>query len=321
MAVSFPFRLLISAAASSVLVLASLLHLAQWMALPSILLVAAGAGIAVVLLLVHHFTAEMDPALWGRRFERWALWGVVASWAPLALRQFGLHYLPFRWRWLVLPEEAWAPSIQWSLFWAKHGMAQHFLGAGLLAGLVLLLMPKTRRWGAALALLTALPGGLTAWFFGAGPVWLWAIPLVPVFLWSLEGRQPSAKPAWPLWAWPLLLGWTFWAAWPAFQEEATQETGIFAVVDFYAPNQVRPERIVWDEDNTLLFVYKDGSTRLADVRREKSEPTKFLADWRIPAAEQGQRLRGTWTYDSIDEVYSLEGRWNGQSLRLRAVVD
>jgi hypothetical protein len=320
MVVSSPFRLLISAAASSVLVLASLLHLAQWMALPSILLVAAGAGIAVMLLLVHHFSAEMDPALWGRRFERWALWGVVASWAPLALRQFGLHYLPFRWRWLVLPEEAWAPSIQWSLFWAKHGMAQHFLGAGLLAGLVLLLMPKTRRWGAAISVLTALPGGLTAWFFGAGPVWLWAIPLVPVFLWSLEGRQPSAKPAWPFWAWPLLLGWTFFAAWPAFQEEPTRTPGLFTVVDFYGPGQVRPKQVIWDQDNTLLFVYANGSSRMADVRTGASNPEAFVAQWKIPAAEQGQRMQGTWTLDTVDDAYTLEGTWNGQEFRLRAVA-
>ena len=320
MAVSSPFRLLISAAASSVLVLASLLHLAQWMALPSILLVAAGAGIAVVLLLVHHFSAEMDPALWGRRFERWALWGVVASWAPLALRQFGLHYLPFRWRWLVLPEEAWPPSIQWSLFWAKHGMAQHFLGAGLLAGLVLLLMPKTRRWGAAISVLTALPGGLTAWFFGAGPGWLWAIPLVPVFLWSLEGRQPSTKPTWPFWAWPLLLGWTFFAAWPAFQEEPTRTPGLFTVVDFYGPGQVRPKQVIWDQDNTLLFVYANGSSRLADVRTGESNPEAFVAQWKIPAEEQGQRVKGTWTLDTVDDAYTMEGTWNGQEFRLRAVA-
>lgn len=320
MAASSPFRLLISAAASSVLVLASLLHLAQWFSLPSILLVAAASVIAIVLLLVHHFSAEMDPALWGGRFERMALWGVVASWAPLALRQFGLHYLPFRWRWLVLPEEAWAPSIQWSLFWAKHGMAQHFLGAALLAGLVLLLMPKTRRWGAALALLTALPGGLTAWFFGAGPGWLWAIPLVPVFLWSLEGRQPSTKPTWPFWAWPLLLGWTFFAAWPAFQEEPTRTPGLFTVVDFYGPGQVRPKQVIWDQDNTLLFVYANGSSRMADVRTGESNPEAFVAQWKIPAEEQGQRVKGTWTLDTVDDAYTLEGTWNGQEFRLRAVA-
>jgi len=320
MAVSPPFRLLISAAASSVLVLASLLHLAQWFALPSILLVAAASVIAIVLLLVHHFSAEMDPAVWGRRFERMALWGVVASWAPLALRQFGLHYLPFRWRWLVLPEEAWAPSIQWSLFWAKHGMAQHFLGAALLAGLVLLLLPGTRRWGAALALLTALPGGLTAWFFGAGPGWLWAIPLVPVFLWSLEGRQPSTKPTWPFWAWPLLLGWTFFAAWPAFQEEPTRTPGLFTVVDFYGPGQVRPKQVIWDQDNTLLFVYANGSSRMADVRTGESNPEAFVAQWKIPAEEQGQRVKGTWTLDTVDDAYTMEGTWNGQEFRLRAVA-
>lgn len=320
MAVSPPFRLLISAAASSVLVLASLLHLAQWFALPSILLVAAASVIAIVLLLVHHFSAEMDPAVWGRRFERMALWGVVASWAPLALRQFGLHYLPFRWRWLVLPEEAWAPSIQWSLFWAKHGMAQHFLGAALLAGLVLLLLPGTRRWGAALSVLTALPGGLTAWFFGAGPVWLWAIPLVPVFLWSLEGRQPSTKPTWPFWAWPFLLGWTFFAAWPAFQEEPTRTPGLFTVVDFYGPGQVRPKQVIWDQDNTLLFVYANGSSRMADVRTGESNPEAFVAQWKIPAEEQGQRVKGTWTLDTVDDAYTMEGTWNGQEFRLRAVA-
>jgi hypothetical protein len=290
------------------------------MVLPSILRVAAGATLVVVLLLVHHFSAEMDPKLWGRRFERIALWGVVASWAPLALRQFGLHYLPFRWRWLVLPEEAWAPSIQWSLFWAKHGMAQHFLGAALLAGLVLFLLPKTRRWGASLSVLTALPGGLTAWFFGAGPGWLWAIPLVPVFLWSLEGRQPSDKPAWPFWAWPLLLGWTFFAAWPAFQEESTRTTGIFSVVDFYGPGQVRPKQVIWDLDNTLLLVYANGSSRMADVRTNGSNADAFVAQWKIPAEEQGQRIQGTWTLDTVDDAYTLDGTWNGQAFRLRAVA-
>jgi hypothetical protein len=199
-------------------------------------------------------------------------------------------------------------------------MAQHFLGAALLAGLVLLLLPKTRRWGASIAVLTALPGGLTAWFFGAGPVWLWAIPLVPVFLWSLEGRQPSAKPAWPFWAWPLLLGWTLFAAWPAFQEEPTRTPGLFTVVDFYGPGQVRPKQVIWDLDNTLLFVYANGSSRMADVRTGASSQNAFVAQWKIPAAEQGQRMQGTWTLDTVDDAYTLEGTWNGQEFRLRAVA-
>jgi hypothetical protein len=199
-------------------------------------------------------------------------------------------------------------------------MAQHFLGAALLAGLVLLLLPGTRRWGAALALLTALPGGLTAWFFGAGPGWLWAIPLVPVFLWSLEGRQPSTKPTWPFWAWPLLLGWTFFAAWPAFQEEPTRTPGLYTVVDFYGPGQVRPKQVIWDQDNTLLFVYANGSSRMADVRTGESNPEAFVAQWKIPAEEQGQRVKGTWTLDTVDDAYTMEGTWNGQEFRLRAVA-
>ena len=313
------YRLLLSAAASTILVVGSLLHANAWIQLPSVAWVLGAAALAVVLLLVHHFSYQMDAALWGRRLERLALWGVMASWMPLALRQFALYYLPFRYRWTLLPQDEWPDSIQWALFWAEHSMAQHFLGAALIVGLLFLLLPATRRWGAALALLAALPAGLTAWFFDAGPSWLWALPMLPVLVWSFDTRQIQDRPNWPRWVWILLPLWTFSAAWPSFQEPNAEVVGRFGVVDFYNPGHGRPETLVWDVDSKLLLQYPNGSTRMADVQWSSSNPNEFEATWRLPAQEQGQTLRGTWQLDSLDQAYELRGTWNGQPFALRAV--
>lgn len=312
------YRLLLSAAASTILVVGSLLHAAAWIQLPSVAWVLGAASLAVVLLLVHHFSNQMDAALWGQRFERLALWGAAASWMPLALRQFGLHYLPFRYRWTLLPEEEWAESIQWALFWAKHDTTQHLLGAFLLMGLILLLLPATRRWGAALALLSALPAALTAWFFHAGPALLWALPMLPMAYWAFEKHPRWELPLFPRWAWVLLPVWTAVAAWPSFQEPTAPVAGRFGVVDFYNPGQVRPKTLVWDVDSKLLFQYPDGSTRMADVNWSLSNPNQFEATWKLPVHEQGQRLNGKWTLDSLDQAYELRGTWNGQPFALRA---
>jgi hypothetical protein len=59
---------------------------------------------------------------------------------------------------------------------------------------------------------------------------------------------------------------------------------------------------------------------MADVRTGKSNPESFVAQWKIPVEEQGQRMQGTWTLDSVDDAYTLEGTWNGQAFRLRAVA-
>jgi hypothetical protein len=186
-------------------------------------------------------------------------------------------------------------------------------------GLILLLLPATRRWGAALALLAALPAALTAWFFHAGPALLWALPMIPLAYWAFEKHPTWELPHFPRWAWILLPIWTAVAAWPSFQEPKAHVAGRFGVVDFYNPGQVRPKTLVWDVDSKLLFQYPDGSTRMADVNWSLSNPNQFEATWKLPVHEQGQRLNGKWTLDSLDQAYELRGTWNGQPFALRAV--